>query len=91
MGVVEDAGEEISGDFVCAGLSDRVTAGEIEEAIADFGVGGEERAEHGELCRATAVLEGVQIAPGRACAGAFASAWHLRDLRIQVSGRRREF
>jgi hypothetical protein len=73
--VVEEADEEVAGDFLGAGVLVVVTAGEGEERVTEARVGGEDGANGGELAGAAAVLEGVEVAPGCASAGASTAAW----------------
>ena len=73
VGVLEEALEEEGGDVFGAALLELVAAGEGEEGLASLGDGGEEDAELGELCGASAVLEGVEVALGGAGAGSGAA------------------
>jgi hypothetical protein len=74
IGTVEDAGEEFSGDFVCSALLHLVALGEGEECFAHLRALCQESADPGELVGAPAVLEGVEVAPGSACAGSSAAS-----------------
>jgi hypothetical protein len=74
VGVLKEAGEPEGGHLLRFELPVEVALGEVEEGELDFGVGGEEGADLCELTRAPAVLEGVEVAPWGAGAGATAAS-----------------
>jgi hypothetical protein len=74
LGVLKEAGEPEGGHLLRFELPVEVALGEVEEGELDFGVGGEEGADLCELTRAPAVLEGVEVAPWGAGAGATAAS-----------------
>jgi hypothetical protein len=71
--VLDDAAEEEDGDLFGAALFEAVAAGEVQEGAAGLRDAGEDGAEPGELGGASAVFEGVEVAPGSAGAGAGAA------------------
>ena len=72
MGV--EAGDERGGDFLGAAVPGVAAAGECEEGGPGARVGGDDGADLGELAGAAAVLEGVEVAAGRAGTGAAATS-----------------
>lgn len=70
VGMTHDVVEYSGGDFEGALLFEVVAASDAEEGFANFWVGGEDGSERGELGGAATVLQGVEVAFGRAGVGA---------------------
>jgi len=75
VGALEEGGDECGGDLLGFSVLEFMFLAHGEEGLADGWVLGEEGADGGELPRAEAVFEAVEVAFGRACAGAAASVF----------------
>jgi hypothetical protein len=81
----DDLVDDVAGEFVGSALLGVEAVGVAKEEGAGLWAGGDGRAEAGELLRALAVLEGVQVAFGRSGAGALAATGHGFSQLLAVS------